>query len=245
MNTKVGSSHKSQSVTVPRSTLFPEGGHFTPDGEMLARLEELLRARFDLGFSQTRRQKKRAHSVGGRPESIEKIENAPFRLLSTAYAPKLISLEARPMPTRTEWEPPLEDTGYEAELRRQRALSAAVDVPSLMRSAQGYNPQRTGKVVCANSEALPSSLTFFLAEFPRKGHWPSRTRHDRDLRPSPHEVIIKGDGLPVISLKLQPEGNEQPTVRVGRERTRRKSRYCTPQTQPHAVGMLVGPSQHT
>lgn len=144
-----------------------------------------------------------------------------------------------------EWEPPLEDTGYEAELRRQRALSAAVDVPSLMRSAQGYNPQRTGKVVCANSEALPSSLTFFLAEFPRKGHWPSRTRHDRDLRPSPHEVIIKGDGLPVISLKLQPEGNEQPTVRVGRERTRRKSRYCTPQTQPHAVGMLVGPSQHT
>ncbi|KAH9068514.1 hypothetical protein EDB83DRAFT_2377075, partial [Lactarius deliciosus] len=176
------------------------------------------------GFSQTRRQKKRTHPVR-RPESIEKMEKTPFRLLSTAYAPKLISLEARPMPTRTEWEPPLEDTGYEAELRRQRALSAAVDVPSLMRSAQGYNPQRTGKVVCASSDALPSPLTLFLAEFPRKGHWPSRTRHDRDLQPSPHEVMIKGDGLPVISLKLQPEGNEQPTVRVGRKRTQRKSRY--------------------
>jgi hypothetical protein len=37
------------------------------------------------------------------------------------------------------WEPPLEDTGYEAELRRQQALSASVDVPSLLRSAQGYN----------------------------------------------------------------------------------------------------------
>ncbi|KAH9063953.1 hypothetical protein EDB87DRAFT_84951 [Lactarius vividus] len=222
MNTKVGFSHKSQSVTVPRSTLFPEGGHFTPDDEMLARLEELLRARIDFGFSQTRRQKKRAHFVGGRPEPIEKIENAPFRLLSTAYAPKLISLEARPMPTRTEWGPPLEDTGYEAELRRQQALSAAVDVPSLMRSAQGYKqPQKTGKVVCASSDVLPSSLTLFLAEFRRKGHWPSRTRHNRDLRPSPHEVIIKGDGLPVISLKLQPEGSEQPIVRVGRERTRR------------------------
>ncbi|KAI9439867.1 hypothetical protein H4582DRAFT_1943551, partial [Lactarius indigo] len=230
MDTKLEFSPESQPVTVPRSTLFPEGGHFIPDGEMLARLEELLRARIDFGLSQARRQKKRAHSVRGRPESIEKMDNAPFRLLSTAHAPKVISLEARPVPTRTAWEPPLEDTGYEAELRRQQALSVAVDVPSLLRSAQGYNPQRTGKVICASSDALPSSLTFFLAEFPHKSHWPSRTRHDRDLRPSPHEVIIKGDGLPVISLKLQPEGIEQPAVRVRRERTRRKHSTVAPQT---------------
>jgi hypothetical protein len=36
------------------------------------------------------------------------------------------------------WEPPLEDTDHEAELRRQQALSVAVDVPSLLRSAQAY-----------------------------------------------------------------------------------------------------------
>ena len=82
MNTNLEFSHKSQTVTVSRSTLFPEGGRFTPDGEMLTRLEELLRARFDLGFSQARRQKKRSHSVRGRPESIEKGENSrKFRLL--------------------------------------------------------------------------------------------------------------------------------------------------------------------
>ena len=63
-------------VTVSRSAIFPNGGHFTPDGEMLTQLEELLRANFDFGVSQTRRQKKRTHSVGERPESIQKIENA-------------------------------------------------------------------------------------------------------------------------------------------------------------------------
>jgi hypothetical protein len=90
------------------------------------------------------------------------------------------------------WEPPLEDTGHEAELRRQQALSAAVDVPSLLRSAQGYNVEsplslssvmgsnsvkadsRTGKVIYASSDVLPSPLAFFLAEFPHKGHRPSR-----------------------------------------------------------------------
>lgn len=76
MDSNLEFSHKSQTVTVSRSTLFPEGGHFTPDGETLAQLEELLRARFDFGFAQTRRQKKGAHSVGGRPEPVEKIENA-------------------------------------------------------------------------------------------------------------------------------------------------------------------------
>ncbi|KAN0132906.1 hypothetical protein V8E53_009271 [Lactarius tabidus] len=221
MNSNLEFSHASQTVTVSRSTIFPDGGHFTPDGEIIMQLEELLRARFDFGVSQTRRQKKRAHSVGGRPELIEKMENAPFRLLSTAHAPKVISLEARPVPTRTVWEPPLEDTSHEAELRRQQALSAAVDVPSLLRSAQGYNNHRAGKVIHASSDALPSPLAFFLAEFPQNGHRPSRTLHDRDTRPSPHEVAVRGDGLPVLSLKLQLEGNEQPAVRVRRKRKRR------------------------
>lgn len=218
MNLNLEFSHSSQTVTVSRSAIFPESGHFAPDGEVLTQLEELLRARFDFGVSQMRRPKKRAHSVRGRPELIEKIENAPFRLLSTAHAPKVISLEARPVPTRTVWEPPLEDTGHEAELRRRQALSAAVDVPSLLRSAQGYNNHRAGKVIHASSDTLPSPLAFFLAEIPHK---PSRTLHDRDTRPSPHEVVVKGDGLPVISLKLQLEGNEQPAARVRRKRKRR------------------------
>ena len=76
MNSNLEFSHKNQTVAVSRSTLFPEGGHFTPNGEMLQQLEELLRARFDFEVSQPRRQKKRAHSIGGQPELIEKIENA-------------------------------------------------------------------------------------------------------------------------------------------------------------------------
>jgi hypothetical protein len=76
MTSNLEFSHKSQTVTVSRSTLSPEDGHFTPDDEVLARLEGLLRATYDFGFPATRRQKKRAHSVGGRPESIEKIKDA-------------------------------------------------------------------------------------------------------------------------------------------------------------------------
>ena len=76
MNSNLEFSHKNQTVAVSRSTLFPEDDHFTPNGEMLEQLEELLRARFDFGVSQTRRQKKRAHSIGGRPELIVKMENA-------------------------------------------------------------------------------------------------------------------------------------------------------------------------
>ncbi|KAF8273352.1 hypothetical protein EI94DRAFT_1716510 [Lactarius quietus] len=221
MDSNLEFSHKSQTVTVSRSNLFPEGDHFKPDGETLEQLEELLRTKFDFGVSQTRRQQKRARCVGGRPGLVEKIESPPFRLLSTAHAPKAISLEARPVPTRTVWEPPLEDTGHEAELRRQKALLAAVDVPSLLRSAQAYNTQRTGKVIYASSDSLPSSLAFFLAELPHTSQRLSRTLHDRDTRSSPHEVVVKGNGLPVISLKSQLEGNEQPIVRVRRKRRRR------------------------
>ena len=76
MNSNLEFSHKNQTVAVSRSTLFPEGDHFTPNGEMLEQLEELLRARFDFGVSQTRKQKKRAQSIGGRVESIEKIKDA-------------------------------------------------------------------------------------------------------------------------------------------------------------------------
>jgi hypothetical protein len=76
MNLNLEFSHSSQTVTVSRSAIFPESGHFAPDGEVLTQLEELLRARFDFGVSQMRRPKKRAHSVRGRPELIEKIENA-------------------------------------------------------------------------------------------------------------------------------------------------------------------------
>ena len=81
--------------------------------------------------------------------------------------------------------------------------------------------QRAGKVIYASSDTLPSPLAFFLAEFSHKGHKASRTPHDRDTRPSPHEVAVRGDGLPMISLKLQLEGNKQPAMRVRRKRKRR------------------------
>src|SRR6266571_6640798 len=63
------------------------------------------------------------------------------------------------------WEPPLEDTGHEAELRRQQALSAAVDVPSLLRSAQGYNVESL-----LSSSSVMNSNSVKADSKNRKGH---------------------------------------------------------------------------
>lgn len=112
-------SHEEQTVTVSRATLFPEGAHFTADGNRLAELNELLGASLE-GFevSQTRKRKK---CTGSAEQSalFERTEparksgqlhlNGPgvfstlpaFRLVSTAHSPKVISLEPRPPPERT------------------------------------------------------------------------------------------------------------------------------------------------
>ena len=44
---------------------------------------------------------------------------------------------------------------------------------------------------------------------------------NRDARPSPHEVVLKGDTLHVIPLKLQ-QRSQQFTARSKRKRRRRK-----------------------
>ncbi len=164
-------SHKSQTTATSRCTHFPEGGSFTPDSELLARLEELIEAKLDFRISQTCSQKKRSRS---QLETIERTENArKFRLryplqivwigfcnrpsIQTPFcctrskchiprrkrcAPTDVSYSITAFLLHLEfsrvWEPPLEDSGHEAELRKQQALSAAVDVPSLVKSAQGY-----------------------------------------------------------------------------------------------------------
>ncbi|KAI0279758.1 hypothetical protein BGY98DRAFT_967296 [Russula aff. rugulosa BPL654] len=120
-----------------------------------------------------------------------------------ANGPKVISLEPKPLPVRALWEPPCEDDDREAELRRQQALSAAVDVPSLLRSAQAYisRPQKSEKLIRA-SALLPSSCpSFFLAEMPRSKPVSLRLSHDHITRPSPHEVKSKEDALPMRRRK--------------------------------------------
>ncbi|KAI0255079.1 hypothetical protein BJV78DRAFT_1181125 [Lactifluus subvellereus] len=218
-------SHEEQMAIVSRATLFSEGACFTADGDKLAELDELLKASFG-GFevSQTRKREKCTGSVEGQSVLFERPEPAPFRLVSTAHPPKVISLEPRPLPERTIREPPCEDTDREAKLRKQQALSAAVDVPSLFKSAQAYTclPAKAGKVIRARADVPLSCLAVFLAEMPyHSDSRPSRVAPGRGARPSPHEAVLKGDKLTVISLKLQ-QGSEQLTARSKRKCRRRK-----------------------
>ena len=139
------------------------------------------------------------------------------------------------------WEPPCEDNDRQAEVRKQQALSAAIDIPSLFKSAQAYivelfvcsqlcgrsdksgqtRPQKPEKIISAKADLNGplSSLPLFLAEMPHSNPRLSGASHHRATRPSPHEVILKGDGLPVISLQLQ--SNEQPPAHRKRKRRRR------------------------
>ncbi|KAI0303631.1 hypothetical protein B0F90DRAFT_1306255 [Multifurca ochricompacta] len=217
-------SHEQQTVTVSRSALFQEDAHFRTDDEKLAELNELLKANWgDIEVSPKRKRRKVVDLVDRKPVLHGKVEPAPFRLLSIAHPPRMISLEARPLPARTVWEPPCEDTEREAELRTQQALSVAVEFISLFESAQAYlNPlQKADKVIHASADVPLSPLAFFLAEIPRQeGFRPSRMLHKFDTRPSPHEVVVKGDTLPVISLKRQ--GNKQTTTHSKCKRKRRR-----------------------
>ena len=115
--------------------------------------------------------------------------------------------------------------------------SDAVDVPSLLKSAQGYvesflslSSVMGSNSVKADSKDQKDHLCEFrraflapgvlLAEFSHNGYRPSRTLHDRGTRPSPHEVVVKRDALFVISLNSRLEGNEKLTVRVRKRRRR-------------------------
>ena len=139
------------------------------------------------------------------------------------------------------WGPPCEDNDREAEVRKQQALSAAIDLPSLFKSAQAYivelfvslpscgrsdksdqnRPQKPEKIISASADLdVPlSSLPLFLAEIPHGNPRLSGASHNRAARPSPHEVVVKGNGLLLVSLKLQ--SNEQPAAHRKRKRRRR------------------------
>lgn len=140
------------------------------------------------------------------------------------------------------WEPPCEDNDREAEVRKQQALSAAIDIPTLFKSAQAYivelfvcsqlcgrsdksnqtRPPKPEKIISASADLdVPlASHPLFLAEMPHSNPRFSGASHNRSTRPSPHEVILKGDGLPVVSLKLR--SNEQPAAHRKRKRKRRR-----------------------
>ena len=74
------------------------------------------------------------------------------------------------------------------------------------------------KIISANVPL--SSLPPFLAEMPYSNPGLSGASHNRATRPFPYEVVLKGDGLRAVSLKLQSNG--QPTAhrkdRKGRRR---------------------------
>ncbi|KAI0300764.1 hypothetical protein BC826DRAFT_990298 [Russula brevipes] len=217
-------SHEQQTVTVSRATLFPQSPHFVANDDKLAELDSILKTNLDL--SHTRKRKRRTSSIG-QSAPHEAHEHAPFRLLSAIDPPKVISLEPKPLPTRTIWEPPCEDNDRESDLRRQRACSAAVEIPSLIRSAQAYisRPQKPDKVIRASVDVPLSSLAFFLAEIPHNNPRPLRASHERAALPSPHDVTLKGD-LPVISLQLP--RSEQPMARPKRMRRRRTTERPPP-----------------
>jgi len=194
------------------------------DGDKLAELDELLKANLgDSEVSRTRKRKRHTSIVEEQASLIETSEPALFRLLSVARPPKLISLEPKPLPPRTVWEPPCEDNDREAEVRKQQALSAAIDIKTLFKSAQAYitRPPKPEKIISASADLdVPlASLPIFLAEMPHSIPRLSGASHNRATRPSPHEVTLKGDGLPVVSLNLR--SNEQPAAHRKRKRRRR------------------------
>ncbi|KAF8486179.1 hypothetical protein DFH94DRAFT_711212 [Russula ochroleuca] len=214
--------YEQQTVSVDRATVFPQSTRPVVDDDKLTQLDELLRANVgDLDVPSTRKRRKHISSGKGQSTLQETLDPAPFRLVSIANAPKIISLQPKPLPVRAVWEPPCEDNDREVELRKQQALSAAVDVPSLLKSAQAYisRPQKAEKIIRASALESLSYPPFFLAEIPRSKSVPLRVSHDRVTRPSPHEVKQKGDALRVISLRLH--GGEQPVARPKRNHKRR------------------------
>jgi hypothetical protein len=68
----------------------------------------------------------KSHLIGTKTPARESVSSSVAHLLF--YLGKTSRL----------WEPPCEDNDREVEFGRQQALSAAVDVPSLLRSAQAY-----------------------------------------------------------------------------------------------------------
>jgi len=214
--------YEQQTEIVDRATLFPQSNCLVANDGELTQLDELVRENLgDLDVSDTRKRRKHTNSGKGQSALYEALEPAPFRLVSTANAPKVISLEPKPLPVRAIWEPPCEDNNQEAELRRQQAQSAAVDVPCLLMSSQAYimRPQKAGKIIRASAVLSSPCPPFFLAEMPCSKSAPLRTSQDHVSRPSPHEVKSKGDALLVVSLKLQ--GGGQPVARPKRKRRRR------------------------
>ena len=68
-------SHEHQTVTVSRSTLFPQSHHSVVDGDKLAELNELLKANLGgLEVSRTRKRKRHTSTVEEQPSLIETSE---------------------------------------------------------------------------------------------------------------------------------------------------------------------------
>ena len=65
-------SHEQQTVTVSRSTLFPQSHHSVVDDDKLAELDELLKANLGgLKVSRTRKRKRHTSSVEEQPPLIQ------------------------------------------------------------------------------------------------------------------------------------------------------------------------------
>jgi hypothetical protein len=110
--------YEQQTVSVDRATVFPQSTRPVVDDDKLTQLDELLRANVgDLDVPSTRKRRKHISSGKGQSTLQETLDparkdNPPFlydcvnwcitafRLVSIANAPKIISLQPKPLPVR-------------------------------------------------------------------------------------------------------------------------------------------------
>ncbi|KAF8873998.1 hypothetical protein BD779DRAFT_1451314 [Infundibulicybe gibba] len=130
-----------------RSEIFADrdsGSECTPELEnenLVSQLHNLIRGSFNVENPPHRPKKRRkveAHQLDSEPVGeliclpmIVMLSGLEFRLLSTSFPPLHISLEPKPPPPSITREPECEDSELQADLRHQRAKSAAIDASQI------------------------------------------------------------------------------------------------------------------
>jgi len=89
-------------------------------------------------------ERKRRRLESTRVDSTEhELESMPFRLISRFLPPKPVALQPTPGPVIIVKEPPCEDNDEEAEVRKQQASAAAVDIDWLLKESKKPSIVRT------------------------------------------------------------------------------------------------------
>ncbi|CAL1716616.1 unnamed protein product [Somion occarium] len=147
----------------------------------------------------------------------------PFRLLSSAKEPTLVSLQPRPPPPVKVLEPASEDDEDEARIRSQRASEVAVDMSWLLRESQRpYRPRpREPKLhqITLPSSDIPTS-PIIVMERPQQNakHNLVSPRIPQKEKPSPHILNPEKLRHPIVELLLPSKLMEHSTTRRRRRR---------------------------